>query len=43
MCREHGCELMVIPDAGACRRLFELTGVIDDLPLRDPAELGEPA
>jgi anti-anti-sigma factor len=43
MCRAHGCELMVIPGTGACRRLFELTGVIDDLPLREAEELGEPA
>jgi anti-sigma B factor antagonist len=43
MCRQHDCEFMVIPDTGACRRLFELTGVIDDLPLREAEELGEPA
>jgi anti-anti-sigma factor len=43
MCRQHGCELMVISGAGACRRLFELTGVIDDLPLYEPEELAEPA
>jgi anti-sigma B factor antagonist len=42
MCREAGCEFGLIPDTGACRRLFELTGVIDDLPLREPDELSEP-
>lgn len=38
MCRLHGCELMLIPGA-ACRRLFEITGVIDDLPLLETDEL----
>ena len=32
-CRARGCELRLIPDMGACRRLFEITGVIDELPL----------
>jgi len=41
MCRQAGCDFMVIPDAGACRRLFELTGVIDDIPLHEPDELSE--
>ena len=41
MCRQAGCDFMLIGDTGACRRVFELTGVIDDLPLREPAELGE--
>ncbi len=39
MCRLHGCEFMLVPGTGACRRLFELTGVIDDLPLREADEL----
>jgi len=39
MCRSHGCELMLIPGNGAPRRLFELTGVIGDLPLRAADEL----
>jgi len=43
MCRTHDCEFMLIADAGPCRRLFELTGVIDDLPLREPGELAESA
>jgi anti-anti-sigma factor len=43
MCRLHGCEFMLVADTGPCRRLFELTGVIDDLPLRRPEELAEPA
>ena len=43
MCRQHGCEFMLIPDSGPCLRLFELTGVIDDLPLRDPGELADRA
>jgi anti-anti-sigma factor len=43
MCRLHGCELLVIPGSGACRRLFELTGAIDDLPLHEPDELIEPS
>lgn len=43
MCRPHNCEFMLIADTGPCRRLFELTGVIDDLPLRAPDELAEPA
>lgn len=38
MCRLHGCELMLVPGA-ACRRLFEITGVIDDLPLRESDEV----
>ncbi len=38
MCRLHGCELMLIPGT-ACRRLFEITGVIDDLPLSETDEL----
>ena len=37
MCRLHGCELMLIPGA-ACRRLFEITGVVDDLPLLETDE-----
>jgi anti-sigma B factor antagonist len=43
MCRLHNCEFMLIAGNGPCRRLFELTGVIDDLPLREPDELAEPA
>jgi anti-anti-sigma factor len=44
MCRAHTCELMMIAGNGACRRLFELTGVLDDLPLRDADdELLEPS
>jgi len=39
MCRLSGCELMLIPGTGAPRRLFELTGVIGDLPLREADEL----
>ena len=39
MCRLHGCELMLVPGTGACRRLFELTGVLGDLPLREADEL----
>jgi anti-sigma B factor antagonist len=42
MCRQNGCEFLLIPDTGACRRVFELTGVIDDLPLGEPDELVEP-
>jgi anti-sigma B factor antagonist len=42
MCRLHECELLVIPGTGACRRLFELTGADEDLPLREPDELVEP-
>ena len=38
MCRLHGCELMLVPGA-ACRRLFEITGVIGDLPLRESDEV----
>jgi anti-anti-sigma factor len=38
MCRLHGCELMLVPGA-ACRRLFEITGVLDDLPLRESDEV----
>lgn len=38
MCRQHGCELMVVPGA-AGRRLFEITGVIDDLPLQETDEV----
>jgi anti-anti-sigma factor len=38
MCRLHGCELMLVPGA-ACRRLFEITGVIADLPLRESDEV----
>jgi anti-sigma B factor antagonist len=34
-CRLHGCEFMLIPGTGACRRLFELTGVLDELPVRE--------
>jgi anti-anti-sigma factor len=37
-CREDGREFFLIPDRGACRRLFEITGVLDDLPLRAPDE-----
>ena len=33
MCRAHGCELMVVPGSAA-RRLFEITGVINDVPLQ---------
>ena len=39
MCRLHGSEFMLVPGNGACRRLFELTGVIDDLPVREADEL----
>jgi len=39
MCRLRGCEFMLVPGNGACRRLFEITGVIDDLPLREADEL----
>jgi anti-anti-sigma factor len=39
MCRLHSCDLVILPGTGACRRLFELTGVIDDLPLREADEL----
>jgi anti-sigma B factor antagonist len=35
-CREAGCEFLLIPDSGACMRLFEITGVLDDLPLWEP-------
>jgi anti-sigma B factor antagonist len=42
MCRLHGCEFMLVAGTGASRRLFELTGVIGDLPLREPDELVEP-
>jgi len=35
-CRARRCELRVIPDRGACLRLFEITGVIDELPLSEP-------
>ena len=42
MCRSNGCELLVIPGNGACRRLFELTGAIEDLPLTEPDEVVEP-
>jgi anti-anti-sigma factor len=38
MCRLHGVELMLVPGV-ACRRLFEITGVIDDLPLLETDEL----
>lgn len=39
MCRLNGCEFMIVPGTGACRRLFELTGVIGDLPLHETDEL----
>ncbi len=42
MCRVHGCEFMLIPGNGPCRRLFEITGVLDDLPIREADELAEP-
>ena len=42
MCRQQGCEFLLIPGTGACRRLFELTGVAGDLPLREASELGAP-
>jgi anti-sigma B factor antagonist len=35
-CREAGCEFLLIPDSGACMRLFQITGVLDDLPLWEP-------
>jgi anti-anti-sigma factor len=38
MCRLHGCEFMLVP-GNASRRLFEITGVIGDLPLREADEL----
>ncbi len=38
MCRLHECEVMLVPGA-ACRRLFEITGVIGDLPLRENDEV----
>jgi anti-sigma B factor antagonist len=38
MCRLHSCELMLIPGA-ASRRLFEITGVLGDLPLLETDEL----
>lgn len=34
MCRLHGCEFVVVPGSAA-RRLFEITGVIKDVPLQD--------
>ncbi len=34
VCRDDGREFFLIPDRGACRHLFEITGVLDDLPLR---------
>ncbi len=37
LCREHGCELLVQPGNGPVRRLFELTGTIDVLPLQGDA------
>jgi anti-anti-sigma factor len=43
LCRANGCELMVIPGDGPCRRLFELTGAIEDLPVLEPGELIEPS
>jgi anti-anti-sigma factor len=42
MCRVHGCEFMLVPGDGPCRRLFEITGVLDDLPIREADELAEP-
>ncbi len=39
MCRQHGCEFMLVAGTGACRRLFEITGVIDDLPLLEADEI----
>ena len=42
MCAQNGCEFLLIPGNGACLRLFELTGMIDDLPLREADELAEP-
>lgn len=38
MCRLHSCELMLIQGA-ASRRLFEITGVLGDLPLLETDEL----
>jgi anti-sigma B factor antagonist len=35
-CREADCEFLLIPDTGACMRLFQITGVLDDLPLWEP-------
>ncbi len=35
-CRERGRGFYVIPDRGPCMRLFELTGVLDELPLLPP-------
>jgi hypothetical protein len=33
---------MLVPGDGPCRRLFEITGVLDDLPIREADELAEP-
>ena len=35
-CREAGCELLLIPGDGPCRRLFGITGVLEELPLWEP-------
>jgi anti-sigma B factor antagonist len=34
LCREHGYEFSVIPGPTAIQRLFELTGLLDELPFR---------
>jgi anti-anti-sigma factor len=33
-CKEHGCDLAILPGTRAVQRLFELTGLIDVLPFR---------
>ncbi len=35
LCESIGCELQLIPGSGQIQRLFEITGLSDQLPFRD--------
>jgi anti-sigma B factor antagonist len=35
LCKEHGCEFFLLPGPDQVQRLFELTGLLERLPLRE--------
>jgi anti-anti-sigma factor len=42
-CERHLCEFSLIPGPRAVQRVFELTGLAEKLPFREPAEDAQPA
>ena len=38
VCEKHICDFWLIPGTSAIQRVFELTGLAEKLPFRDPAE-----